>query len=753
MGSFLNAPLLWGALLFTVPLIIHLLNKRRFRRVRWAAMDFLLRAYKRTQRRMRLENILLLLARCLIPVLFALAAARPFLSSAMPLGPVAGKSRDVILVIDESYSMARRAGGETCFDIAKNQVRKLLKTLDFDGGDTATIVTLSKTPRLLSNRLNRAAEHLGRLDELSAPSFDEADFSLTLRFLRDEVITRIHGSKDIFFFTDLQKRTFSGDSNTAEGEVSAQASILKSIVDQDARVVLVDAAGMLGKVDNLSVEQLAVVEKTVLTNEPATLVATVRDTGSVDHAAASATFVVDGEPQRSLQFAINHGATTTVEATHIFRTKGYHQVEVRLEEDDLDVDSVRYLSVPVRDRIPVLLVDGDPDEDPYLSETGVLAGMLNPVTTAETGTPFKPTTVSYHQFNAGRENLGDYDLIVLANVPEVAEALADQLENYVLAGHGLMIFLGDKVDPVSYNARLWKDGKGVLPYKLTTVRGGTREQTTSFVQLQVKDFDHPVLEVFKDPELRNLLLKPPILGFYGMDEVEQDGVHVVARVSDNAEHPSPAIVEKTVRDEKTAGEGRVLLYATSADSAWNAFPDLPATFLPLVQGSAYYLTVQDPRRFNQEVLSLLPSLLTPTIPRQAFVTYPGGRREPIAINNEHRQLGLFPLRLDKVDTGRPGFYALDVVMAAAGAGAEEEQLSPLYSVSVNPAEGDLTRATEDDLSRSYGNLITRVVSDIGDLVVTKKHEQSGELAQTVILLLLVLTVAELLMAWKFGRRG
>src|ERR687896_548490 len=52
-----------GAALVSVPIIIHLINRMRFKRVRWAAMEFLLKAQKRNRRRLIIEQLLLLALR------------------------------------------------------------------------------------------------------------------------------------------------------------------------------------------------------------------------------------------------------------------------------------------------------------------------------------------------------------------------------------------------------------------------------------------------------------------------------------------------------------------------------------------------------------------------------------------------------------------------------------------------------------------------------------------------------------------
>ena len=75
--NFLNQTLLWGIAAISVPIIIHLLNRRRFRRVPWAAMRFLRVSVEQNQRRMKIEDWILLLVRCGLVALLALLMARP----------------------------------------------------------------------------------------------------------------------------------------------------------------------------------------------------------------------------------------------------------------------------------------------------------------------------------------------------------------------------------------------------------------------------------------------------------------------------------------------------------------------------------------------------------------------------------------------------------------------------------------------------------------------------------------------------
>src|SRR4030081_1906975 len=117
--SFLNLPIFWlGALAVSIPIVIHLLNKRKFDKVVWAAMRFLRVSVEQNQRRIQIEDILLLVLRCLILFLIGFALARPTFgcssAGAFGQGSVTG-----VIVLDNSYSMSGTDGVKSRFEQAK----------------------------------------------------------------------------------------------------------------------------------------------------------------------------------------------------------------------------------------------------------------------------------------------------------------------------------------------------------------------------------------------------------------------------------------------------------------------------------------------------------------------------------------------------------------------------------------------------------------------------------------------------------
>ena len=118
--SFLNVMLLGGASALLAPLLIHLLNRSRFQTVDWGAMHLLEAAIESNTRRFQWEFWLLLLIRCLVPVLLAVALARPVLTQFKQSG--ADQKKSLVLLLDNSASMAATAAGQTLLEQAQQVI-------------------------------------------------------------------------------------------------------------------------------------------------------------------------------------------------------------------------------------------------------------------------------------------------------------------------------------------------------------------------------------------------------------------------------------------------------------------------------------------------------------------------------------------------------------------------------------------------------------------------------------------------------
>jgi len=151
LSWFMNPWMLAGGLAVASPILIHLLNKRRFKIVQWAAMDFLFEADKKNRRRVQLENFILLMLRCLAMLLVALMFSRPFLPSSVTNVLQQAQKLERVILIDDSLSQRVLKDAEPAFNVAKANLRELITQFaDSDKTeDWLTIMLTSSTEQPL----------------------------------------------------------------------------------------------------------------------------------------------------------------------------------------------------------------------------------------------------------------------------------------------------------------------------------------------------------------------------------------------------------------------------------------------------------------------------------------------------------------------------------------------------------------------------------------------------------------------------
>jgi hypothetical protein len=738
--EFGNAALLFGASLFTVPLIIHLLNRRRYKSKSWAAMDFLLAAYKRTRRRLRLENFLLLLIRCLIIILLALAMAKPFVSSESAVAALTTVRRDVVVVLDDSFSMGYQlTPDETCFDFAKKKIGALLGRLDGARGDTVTMILMGSTPEFAVPFHSSPQEALIKLERLREPALQEANFPALVDLLAGEVSATIQGKKEVYIFTDLQARTLGGG---VEGGWESTAALLNQAVEGDMQIQFVDVGEPSSWPANTVVTQVGTLEPYVTTETPTTFIAMVQNFSETEVPDCRGTFLLDGEPVESRSVKLQPGAMASVESTITLHEPGFHHVSFRLESDKLPIDDERWYAFDARHTVRVLLVDGRYHDDPLERATGELMWVINPARIdggRDRGTVFEPEVMDFKIFNSGRTEINRYDCVILVDVEGISTEMAEALVNYTNSGGSLVLFMGEDVDLAAWNQRLLSgEEPHLLPARLEAKIGNELgEESVDYFRLTVADASHPLFALFSDPRYR-VLLDVPVFRFVQIGEPAGE-IRVIARLVDSLDRTYPAVVEKAV------GQGRVLFFAFSADSSWSLIPERPALFLPMVHNMLYHLTARDTGLYNLGVGDVLSRSVV-DLPEKITLLDPSGFREEITEQVEQRAFGRYVLPLSNRPLEQAGPYHLEVDFSLTG-----ERVKECYSANVDPLEGNLKRFDEAQLVSLFPDAGLRVVdSAVLDEKGYDEDAGKGEFWKPLLILLLILVGLELMLSWKFG---
>jgi hypothetical protein len=455
VGSFAVAGLIAAA----APLVIHLLNRRRYRVVDWAAMELLLEAIARNRRILHLRDLLLLLLRTACILLFAFALAQPhFKTSDAAVEP--GQPVHAVIVLDNSLSMGYQRLDGILLDEAKTQINEFLDRLP--PGSRISVIPACGSSQAWSNDVYRttedAREALSRIEVVDRPAVFSAAIDLAAQActLAPEVPT-----KRVVFVGDQQKLNW---------PVGGSDAAVKSLPDVQIVQIAPDELR-----SNAWVADFRLQDDIADVESPAVFVGVVRYAGleprpnvevvlTIDNVRVAAQSI-DLEPGQTRQVRFSQQISAAVEPGE----PTFVAASLSLAPDQLPADDVRHLMVPVVAALPVLFIDNlGPSEDPRRNrygETFHLRRLLAPVRSRDEAVRQLVHIRHFAAHQVERQHLEDCRLVVIAGV-ESPQALTTMLREYVEQGGQLVIAAGGGFDPAAWTSRGWLEGGGILPLPL-----------------------------------------------------------------------------------------------------------------------------------------------------------------------------------------------------------------------------------------------------------------------------------------------
>jgi Aerotolerance regulator N-terminal/von Willebrand factor type A domain len=581
--NFLAPGMLFGAAAVAIPIALHFFFRARHRVVPWAAMKFLLESIEQTSRRLRFQELLLLLTRCAVLALLAFAMARPMTAGARGTGR--GDAVDAVFVIDTSFSMGASEGAVTRFELEKNTALKAIEMLP--PHSTVQIVSSSDRASLLGPRspsnLDQARELVKNL-EISSLSTDFAPALVEAKkvFERGQL-----PNKELYFFSDFQKSGFEQQPNL----------VVDTLKDLNEKTNL-----MLVRCGSRTVKNAAIVGITAQSGIPrpgqrAGFAVLVRNTGSDPLNDIRLTLTADGDDKNGDSQTIatlDGNETRAVTMSAKFDKIGPRVLSAKIVFDELDGDNRYDQVIPVREQVNILVVNGNPnDRQPTQSSTFFLDNALMP-------TSEKSGTKSFIQFRdiesrlASPALLAKTDLCFLVNVgmPGEQGKAADgaakrgvvpadflsELAGWVRQGHGLVIIPGSNSDAGAYNRELGK--LGLLPTPIKQIRNINPDNS---IHLSRSTFDYPAFRDFKTDKRYSKIDEVKTWHFLELDDSSTKTSKV---------EPPPPSGEVLARFEnrlpfltlRRVDAGQVVLFATAFEPTWSDLPIIPPELpVPLIQ--------------------------------------------------------------------------------------------------------------------------------------------------------------------------
>lgn len=698
--GFVHPFLLWGLAAAAVPLIIHLLNRRRHRPLQWAAMRFVLAAYRRTRRRVQLENLLLLLLRMAAVAALAMAIARPFLGKDSPLAPLTERRRDLVLLLDSSASTGYRESAESVHEAILERARTLLGDMDGTRGDRVRLFDAAGSTIELSSHTPEDA--LAALTTVENPRDEALDLGAVLarivELAEEDAGESGSSALEVRLLTDLQRNTFLPRPAAVEGAEGEDAAVsrpaeeqaLDRLAELGVTVLVEDLGSDTPQPPNLGVELVGPPQELIGAGVASDVRVRVRNHGSAGRSGVRVALSVDGVRQPSRSVEVEGRGVVDVVFPVVFPEPGFHALVAELEGDRLAADDARAEVVFVPRPLNVLLVDGDPSDDIDRDEVGYLRAALEPLDDggplAGLGgavAPFRCRSVPPALLGSPEADPDDHDVVFLANVATIPAEVATDLARWVADGGALFFTLGDRSSDASalesLSARLWKaDGSGLLPARpLRAVTLPSRRE--QYYRAASFDEGHPALHFFTDERFRPFLTEVPVYAFVAVDPLPD--ARVLVRL-DDAEH-SPLLVE---RDYDL---GRVYLWTTSIDDDWNLYPQSPATLIPLFHELVRRAGTGHVPERNAAVGRTL-DVEVDGFPRQAVLVRPDGTRRPI--DGE-------PVEVREGRWRIPSFGPLD---RAGLWQVEADSMATIpLACRMDPAEGDLEHLLPQELESAH----------------------------------------------------
>jgi hypothetical protein len=642
--AFLNPLFFLGSLAVAVPILLHLIKRENARKMEFPSLMFLRRIHKRTIRYQKLRHLLLLLLRILAFLLIMFAFMRPYgEESPVAASVMGGITSAHIIAIDNSMSMDYQdrwaRAKEAAVDIVQHS----------NPGDKYAVLEFSDKTAVQTQLTKDSSVALRQIENSEDPGDRPTRYIQVLRAAEKIAQEAGTGERIIHIISDFQKNGLTAD----ETGFQLGAGIDLKYFDLGS-----------SEYSNLAIRNVHVIEAGQHNASGLSINASVAAFGIRDYGNVPVSLIMDGRRISEKRIRVDKGSAETVEFQIPSLDPGMHLAMLEIEDPDLTRDNRFYMTIEVREKTPVIVVEKQ-NAHAENSPSFFLTKALN----VDTLSPYRLTSVSPQNFVVSGK------LLIWNDIPGGDNAVQKKLQDFVEGGGGLIVVLGDSVHSPDFNRSFgsW------LPVKMDewpSNAGRSRNRPAEdFVLMTDIRLDHPIFEPFDKPHSGTFSNAK----FYSHCRIlAGSGADVLARF-DNGDS---ALVSMEI------GEGRVLLFTSSADSSCNDLP-LKAVYAPFWQQVLRYL-----ENFEEEQHWLnIGDVLVPerVLLKQGLLqTGMMDSDEVVVILDPMKQrLDMTP-GSESVVTESAGFYEIRTM-----------SLNTSVAVNTSPEESDLTHCDAEEMTAGW----------------------------------------------------
>jgi hypothetical protein len=692
MMTFLNLTLLTALVLGVLPILIHLLNRQRYQRIRFPTLRFLQELQKHQMRRVKLRQIILLILRTLAIVFAVLALARPVLKGGNVPGLAARSGTTAVILLDISGSSSAVTPEGSVF---RQTVDAAIRLDELMGeGDKVYLVGMANPPEAVIPKGTQSPTFLEESIQSMAPLPLGSDIADALDLARSPLEESPEANHEIYIISDFDKNLWDGKTS------------LREKIPQDTRVYLVPVGR--DNIPNRAVVKAEVTSRLLEPNRPVDVEVTVSNIANERADNLFLSLYLEGRRVAQSTLSLGPNESRALQFSVIPERAGFLSGYASLEDDDaLLLDNRNYFTVAIPERINVMLVGSDPAATRY----------VNIALTPEGGSG---GTVEIHEVPVSRwetADLKDTDVLILVDVPSLSSGASSRVRNFVATGGGVLIMPGPKLDARNYDSGILKElGLPTLGSQI-----GSEGATGVGLRWDRIDWTHPLFSgIFRD----DARPEPPQVYSIFQTFGGHNAVSVVT-LSNGMPTLSEVALDK----------GRALLLTTYPLPEWS---DLwrHGLFPPMMHRMVSYLATARPGDraaiYAGNPLEFLTDKTSVT--DEIILHRPSGETAQI-----------IPKALPQVvellypETQELGVYSLE----------SGDRVLQTFAVNLDPTESELDRLDMDQLQAWLGPERTAIVSPdhLRDQILTARYGQ--ELWPLLLLGTLGFLVAEMLV----GREG
>lgn len=674
--TFLYPAFLLGALATSVPVVIHLIYRRRALVHRFPAVRFLLLADQRTARKFRLRQWLLLALRMLIILLLALLLARPRLTNRDAQASIALPPQAMVLLLDNSLSMQYLEGETPRLQRAKTVASSLIQALRPQ--DQAVVLPLVQRRDAASATMFLTPEQNTLRRQLAA--IEPAHAAVDIATILHRAFTLLQESPI------AQRRIVLLSDFTVHGWETFHLNQLSAIPEHVELHFI--RLGEAKRDSNLLVEAVHLGAMPLIAGSPIEVMVSIRNDSNQALTNIRADLFIGRTKvgEQLVDLAPDERADVPFRITA--PAAGLHGGEVRVARDRFTADDRFHYALRTMSPARVLLVDGDPGTSLFDSELFYLSSALQSSDSMGHSLFYaKPITWE----GLERERLGDYQAVVLCNIERLTPRTRQRLLEFAHAGGGIVMFVGNRVDTKHYNTTLYHADTPLLPFALGPPVQAAEDHPMTLATI---DDSQPALAIFAT---QNTLLSRAKFYRYRAMQPQPNTPDVKTLLTFQDGHPFLL--------EKRLGNGRLMLFTSSADRDWTDLPTRTA-YVPLIHGVLGDITRLSSASSRPQIVMPEPAVLVghaSNLDATITVRTPEGDEHHLRYIDENgRRVSRFK------DYSAPGLYAVSTPsgadLLAVNATRAESHFEKLHNIDLQTRFHPLSLTIEDEATMGQGDI-------------------------------------------------